>query len=38
METEIEEKGGTVVKNHTFKGFVKIKTTKVEEFVKELLY
>ena len=36
MEAEIEEKEGTVVKKHTFKGFFKIKTSKVEEFVEEL--
>ncbi len=36
MQAVIEQKGGSVVKKRAFKGFFKIKMSKVEEFVKEL--
>jgi flavodoxin len=36
MQAVIEQKRGSVVKKQAFKGFFKIKMSKVEEFVKEL--
>lgn len=36
MEAEIEERGGSVVKRHTFKGFFRLKTSKIDDFVEEL--
>ena len=36
MQTGIEQKGGSVVKKRAFKGFFKIKMSKVDKFVEEL--
>lgn len=36
MQAVIDKKGGSVIKKRAFKGFFKIKMSKVEEFVKEL--
>jgi len=36
MQTIIEQKGGSVIKKRAFKGFFKIKMSKIDEFVEEL--
>ena len=36
MQAAIEQKGGSVVKKRAFKGFFKIKMSKVDKFVEEL--
>ena len=36
MQAEIEMKGGSILNRRTFKGFFRIKMSKVEEFVEEL--
>ena len=36
MEAEIKERGGSVINRRTFKGFFRIKTSKVYDFVEEL--
>lgn len=36
MQAVIDKKGGSVIRKRAFKGFFKIKTSKVREFVKEL--
>ncbi len=36
MQTEIERKGGSIVNKRVFKGFFRIKMSKVENFIEEL--